>query len=78
MFPIKRTVFFCTATLVKNTVHLIGNIEYYKDRESGNCIFPLGSGGVALLIGTKKDFGSEISQDISRLVILPSPNLEKF
>ena len=28
MFPIKRTVCLCTVTLVKNTVHLIGNIEY--------------------------------------------------
>ena len=28
MFPIKRTVFLCTVTLVKNTVRLIGNIEY--------------------------------------------------
>ena len=27
MFPIKRTVFLCTETLVKNTVRLIGNIE---------------------------------------------------
>ena len=25
MFPIKRTVFLCTVTLVKNTVRLIGN-----------------------------------------------------
>ena len=28
MFPIKRTVFLCTATVLKNTVRLIGNIEY--------------------------------------------------
>ena len=28
MFPIKRTVFFTTVTLLKNTVRLIGNIEY--------------------------------------------------
>ena len=28
MFPIKRTVFLCTVTLVKNTVRLIRNIEY--------------------------------------------------
>ena len=28
MFPIKRTVFLCTVTLLKNTVHLIGDIEY--------------------------------------------------
>ena len=28
MFPIKRTVFLCSETLVKNTVRLIGNIEY--------------------------------------------------
>ena len=28
MFPIKRTVFLCTVTVHKNTVHLIGNIEY--------------------------------------------------
>ena len=28
MFPIKRTVFLCTVTLVKNMVRLIGNIEY--------------------------------------------------
>ena len=28
MFPIKRTVFFSSVTLVKNTVRLIGNIEY--------------------------------------------------
>ena len=27
IFPIKRTVFLCTVTLVKNTVRLIGNIE---------------------------------------------------
>ena len=27
MFPIKRTVFLCTVTLVKNTVRLIGNIQ---------------------------------------------------
>ena len=27
MFPIKRTVFLCTATVLKNTVRLIGNIE---------------------------------------------------
>ena len=25
LFPIKRTVFLCTVTLVKNTVRLIGN-----------------------------------------------------
>ena len=30
MFPIKRTIFLCTETLVKNTVRLIGNIEYYS------------------------------------------------
>ena len=30
MFPIKCTVFLCTVTLVKNTVRLIGNIEYMK------------------------------------------------
>ena len=28
MFPIKRTVFLCTVTVHKNTVRLIGNIEY--------------------------------------------------
>ena len=28
MFPIKSTVFLCSETLVKNTVRLIGNIEY--------------------------------------------------
>ena len=28
MFPIKRTVFFTTVTLLKNTVRLMGNIEY--------------------------------------------------
>ena len=28
MFPIKRTVFFSTVAVHKNTVHLIGNIEY--------------------------------------------------
>ena len=28
MFPIKRTVFFSSVTVVKNTVLLIGNIEY--------------------------------------------------
>ena len=28
MFPIKRTVFLCTIRVVKNTVRLIGNIEY--------------------------------------------------
>ena len=28
MFPIKRTIFFSTVTVLKNTVHLIGNIEY--------------------------------------------------
>jgi hypothetical protein len=27
MFPIKRTVFFSSVTVVKNTVRLIGNIE---------------------------------------------------
>ena len=30
MFPIKRTVFFSTVAVHKNTVHLIGNIEYQK------------------------------------------------
>jgi hypothetical protein len=35
MFPIKRTVFLCTATVLKNTVRLIGNIEY------GGCIWSL-------------------------------------
>ena len=28
MFPIKRTVFLCIVTVHKNTVRLIGNIEY--------------------------------------------------
>ena len=28
MFPIKRTVFFTSVTVHKNTVLLIGNIEY--------------------------------------------------
>ena len=28
MFPIKRTVFFTSVTIHKNTVRLIGNIEY--------------------------------------------------
>ena len=28
MVPIKRTVFLCTVTVHKNTVRLIGNIEY--------------------------------------------------
>ena len=28
MFPIKRTVFFTSVTVHKNTVRLIGNIEY--------------------------------------------------
>ena len=28
MFPIKRTVFLCTVTVHKNTVRLIGKIEY--------------------------------------------------
>ena len=28
MFPIKRTVFFSTVAVHKNTVRLIGNIEY--------------------------------------------------
>ena len=32
MFPIKRTVFLCAVTLVKNTVHLIGNIEYLTNQ----------------------------------------------
>ena len=31
MFPIKRTVYLCTVTLVKNTVRLIGNIEYIHE-----------------------------------------------
>ena len=30
MFPIKRTVFFTTVSVHKNTVRLIGNIEYYS------------------------------------------------
>ena len=29
MFPIKRTVFFSTVAVHKNTVRLIGNIEYH-------------------------------------------------
>ena len=28
MVPIKRTVFILTVTVLKNTVHLIGTIEY--------------------------------------------------
>ena len=31
MFPIKRTIFLCTVTLVKNMVHLIGNIYTYGE-----------------------------------------------
>ena len=30
MFPIKRTVFFTSVTVHKNTVHLMGNIEYLR------------------------------------------------
>ena len=33
MFPIKRTVFLCTVTVHKNTVRLIGNIEYLKHQQ---------------------------------------------
>ena len=31
MFPIKRTVFFTSVTVHKNTVRLIGNIEYVQE-----------------------------------------------
>ena len=31
MFPIKRTVFFTSVTVHKNTVRLIGNIEKVND-----------------------------------------------
>ena len=31
MFPIKRTVFFTSVTVHKNTVRLIGNIEYIQE-----------------------------------------------
>ena len=30
MFPFKRTVFFTSVSLHKNTVRLIGNIEYFQ------------------------------------------------
>ena len=36
MFPIKRTVFFSSVTVVKNTVRLIGNIEYLLPLTSGH------------------------------------------
>ena len=31
MFPIKRTVFLCTVTVLKNTVRLIGNIGSFEE-----------------------------------------------
>ena len=39
MFPIKRTVFLCTATVLKNTVRLIGNIEYTSKFPALSCMY---------------------------------------
>ena len=36
MFPIKRTVFLCSVTLVKNTVCLIRNIELTHTKTESN------------------------------------------
>ena len=61
MFPIKCTVFLCTVTVHKNTVRLIGNVEYV-----GKLIFV--NQFLFFIINVKKEKANTLTLLISLIV----------